>query len=170
MSPYHLNKSFKLPILITYPFRNIILMDGNNCWLHSWPHTHSPRATPPLWGPFPAVRMARAGFRVTVSTVSAYSSLQTWTPSKPEGAMSSRLLASLNPGECVELCLKRPYSTDIWKLLESISNNWTHGQYSNFWSFLGNRDFSSLHPGILMLKTVPEYLCVMLHVTETPQN
>lgn len=42
VSPNHINKSFKLPILITYAFRNALLMDGNSCRSHSGPHAHGP--------------------------------------------------------------------------------------------------------------------------------
>lgn len=100
--------------------------------------TAGPTLTAPGPRLHPEDRSQRSEWRglasVSVSTVSACSSLPTWTHSKPKGAMSSRLLASLNPGECVELFetfLLHGYLKAARINLKEL-NTWTVQQFLEF--------------------------------------
>lgn len=105
------------------------------------------------------VRAVWAGFGVVASavpTLSRVPAIEQRTRSNPEGVVSWGRFASLCLWQHLELCLKCFYSTDIWKPLEVISENWRHGQWHHFWSFAGDGVSSSFCPVIFTLRTSPE--------------
>lgn len=176
VSPNHINKSFKLPILITYAFRNALLMDGNSCRSHSGPHAHGPgprRRASLLPRTAPSGRSTRPGLRGLqgggASGEPAMSS-HVGAPDRPTAGLGVARGCGEpgSPGFPQARCRRRSCSAEGREPLTTlILRALTTGSGRSCWAFARSGGFGGPCRAGLMSPTFPERVCRLLRVTET---